>query len=91
MYAANNQLYDTPGRLQSPYISMVAFGTTGMQSRFETPDGVVNFVFRQDCYFTNSSLSVSSIYIDEVMGRAIARYNGKIRFHQLMPLKATKT
>ena len=52
------------GRLQSPYISQVAFAATGMQSRFDTPDGVVNFVFRQDCYFTNSTLNVSSIAID---------------------------
>lgn len=64
MYVANNQLYDTPGRLQSPYISQVAFAATGMQSRFETPDGIVKFVFRQDCYFTNSALGVSSIAID---------------------------
>lgn len=64
MYVVNNQLYDTPGRLQSPYIGQVAFAATGMQSRFETPDGVVDFVFRQDCYFTNSALSVSSIAVD---------------------------
>ncbi len=64
IYVANNQLYDTPGRLQSPYIGQVAFAATGMQSRFETPDGVVDFVFRQECYFTNSALGVSSIAID---------------------------
>ncbi|HBY54847.1 MAG TPA: hypothetical protein DEH15_20750 [Marinilabiliales bacterium] len=64
MYIASNQLYDTPGRLQSPYIGQVAFGAAGMQSRFETPDGVVKFRFRQECYFTNSALGVSSIAID---------------------------
>lgn len=64
MYVVNNQLYDTPGRLQSPYLGQMAFAATGMQSRFETPDGVVYFVFRQDCYFTNSAQSVSSISVD---------------------------
>lgn len=69
MYISNDQLYDTPGRLQSPYINQVAFAATTMQSRFETTDGIVRFVFRQDCYFSNSGLSVSSISVDASDGQ----------------------
>ncbi len=69
MYILNDQLYDTPGRLQSPYINQVAFAATAMQSRFETTDGIVRFVFRQDCYFSNSGLTVSSISVDASDGQ----------------------
>ncbi|HDR52804.1 MAG TPA: hypothetical protein ENN90_14495 [Mariniphaga anaerophila] len=63
LYISNDQLYDTPGRTESPYIGQAAFAASAMQSRFDT-DGTVNFVFQQDCYFTNSGLSVSSIAVD---------------------------
>ncbi len=64
MYISNDQLYDTPGRIESPYIIQNAFAAAAMQSYFETSNGVVEFVFQQDCYFSNSGLSVSSISVD---------------------------
>lgn len=64
MYVSNDKLYDTPGRTQSPYLNQIAFAASTVQPRFETTDGVVKFVFEQDCYFSNSGLGVSTIAVD---------------------------
>jgi len=63
MYVNNGKLYDTPGRTSSPYISQTAFAATSMKSRFKTK-GSLNFVFEQDCFFSNTGLTITNMQID---------------------------
>ncbi|WP_293297227.1 T9SS type A sorting domain-containing protein [Pedobacter sp. UBA4863] len=60
--AGDDVLHDVPGRLENPYLLKYLFAATPLKDGFST--GNFALVFKPNLFFTNSSLTVSALYID---------------------------
>lgn len=72
---SNNQLYDVPGRSQSPYKLNTAFAAAPF---YETDgDGVLDLLFKQQLFVNTTGKSVSSIQVnfDDGNGFVVASWN----------------
>lgn len=59
---SDDVLRDVPGRPENPYLLKYLFAASPLKSDFAT--GNFALVFRPNLFFTNSSLTVSALYID---------------------------
>jgi hypothetical protein len=64
---SNNQLYDVPGRTQSPYGSRIGFAATPTAGY--APRGMVSLIFKPELFYNTSGKSVSTLSIDFADGR----------------------
>jgi len=63
----NNQLFDVPGRTQSPYVTSTVFAAAPSISHANT--GSPSVIFKEELFFKNSPKTLSSIQIDFNDGR----------------------
>ena len=59
---SNNQVYDVPGRTQSPYQQKLLFGATPVVNYTNT--GTVQVLFKPDLFYTNTNKTISTIQVD---------------------------
>lgn len=58
----NEQVFDVPGRTQSPYQTQVLFAAAPVRSRART--NTVSFLFRRNLYLTGDGAAPSALYLD---------------------------
>ncbi|WP_423130249.1 T9SS type A sorting domain-containing protein [Gaoshiqia sp. Z1-71] len=75
MYINNDQIFDTPGRVQSPYINQIAFAAAPVESEIDAMSGQVKMKLQQATFFTNSTSNVTSIYVDGGDGSGYKQVN----------------
>jgi hypothetical protein len=59
---SNNQIYDVPGRTQSPYIQKTMFAASPLINGTST--GNVTILLKPDLFFTNTTKVLSTVHID---------------------------
>lgn len=62
MYESNEQLYDVPGRQQSPYVNEELFAIAPIRQAIFT--GNTDLIFRPELFFSNTGKIISSLEID---------------------------
>ncbi len=74
MYVNNGQLFDTPGRTQSPYVQKNMFAAAPAVNSYRTPDGYVSFLFPSDLIFNNTGKTITSLKMDAGDGSGMKVY-----------------
>lgn len=59
---SNNQIFDVPGRTQSPYVQRILFAAS--PSIGVSNNGTISVLFRSDLFYTNTSKTISSLQLD---------------------------
>jgi hypothetical protein len=57
MYASNDQLFDTPGRTQSPYLTKTVIGISPAVSTYTANNGYVSYLLPSNLMFSNNTVS----------------------------------
>ena len=59
---SNNQIFDVPGRTQSPYLQRLLFAAA--PSIAVSNNGTISVMFRSELFYTNTSKTISSLQLD---------------------------
>ena len=62
--ASGDQLYDVPGRSQSPYLQKTVFAIAPAENNVDAVNGYKDFIFRNDLIFGNTGKVISLIKVD---------------------------
>jgi|GEM_PF-1032299 hypothetical protein len=67
----NNQLFDVPNRIQSPYVQKSVFAATAATASGYFNNGTISLTYNPSLFYTNTNNTISSIGIDFMDGQGI--------------------